>query len=257
MRLLDLFSGIGGFALGARWAGLHFDQHYYSEINKHAIKIYQRHFPEAVNLGDITRINTEELPKEDWIICGGFPCQDISSGGPKTGINSSRSGLYWEMYRLISELSPRLVVLENVPPLTHSGLERVVCSLAEVGYDCEWENIRASQFGLPHKRERIFIVAYPHSDRQLRLHEHPTERPLGNDGGISPQAVTPPNRDQWALWLASRAVDAQPLVARKNDGLPRQLDWKPRVACLGNAVSPLITAEIFSRCRRLLEGQNA
>jgi DNA (cytosine-5)-methyltransferase 1 len=162
-----LFSGIGGFALGACNAGLRFDAHYFSEVDDYAIRVYQHRFNDAIPLGDITKIDGRSLPEGDWIIAGGFPCQDISVAGKGAGLAGKRSGLWYEYARLIGELRPRYAIMENVGALTFRGLDAVLGSLAEIGYDAEWQDIRASDVGAPHKRERLWIVAYPGSERRL------------------------------------------------------------------------------------------
>jgi len=168
---LDLFAGIGGFALGGEWAGMQFDGHCFSEVDDYAIKVYQKRFPGAIALGDITKIDGHALPAGDWIIAGGFPCQDISVAGKGAGLAGARSGLWYEYARLIGELRPRYAIMENVGALTHRGLDRVLGSLAEIGYDAEWQDIRASDVGAPHRRERIWIVAYPNTMRESRSTE--------------------------------------------------------------------------------------
>ena len=160
---LDLFSGIGGFALGTYWAELRFDEHYFSEVDNYAIRVYQQRFPDAIGLGDIRKIRGQDLPKGDWITCGGFPCQDISVAGKGAGLAGERSGLWFEYARLIGEIQPQYAIMENVGALSFRGLDAVLGSLAEIGYDAEWCDIRASDVGAPHRRERIWIVAYPHS----------------------------------------------------------------------------------------------
>jgi DNA (cytosine-5)-methyltransferase 1 len=97
------------------------------------------------------------------VLCGGFPCQDISLAGKGAGIDGSRSGLWQEFARLIGELRPRYVVVENVPALTSRGLDRVLADLAACGFDAEWDHLPASAFGAPHRRDRIWIVAYPYA----------------------------------------------------------------------------------------------
>lgn len=164
MYFLDLFAGIGGFALGAKWAGIHFDAHYFSEVDNYAIKVYSKRFPDAIGLGDIRNIRGADLPAGDWIIAGGFPCQDISVAGKGAGLAGERSGLWFEYARLIGELRPSYAIMENVGALTFRGLDAVLGSLAEIGYDAEWQDIRASDVGAPHRRERIWIVAYPMRD---------------------------------------------------------------------------------------------
>ncbi len=164
MNYLDLFHGIGGFALGAYWAGMKFEHHYCSDIEPWCQELYAKRFPDSVQLGDITKIDTSELPAGDWIITGGFPCQDISIAGKGAGIHGERSGLWFEYWRIINDLRPRFAIMENVGMLVHRGLREVLGSLAEIGYDAEWQDIRASDVGAPHRRERIWIVAYPEHD---------------------------------------------------------------------------------------------
>jgi DNA (cytosine-5)-methyltransferase 1 len=163
MNYLDLFHGIGGFAYGAHLAGMKFERHYCSDIEPYCQKLYALRFPDSVQLGDITQIKPEDLPHGDWIITGGFPCQDISIAGKGAGITGARSGLWFEYWRLIRDLRPRFAIMENVGALTFRGLDTVLGSLSEIGYNAEWQDIRASDMGAPHKRERIWIVAYPES----------------------------------------------------------------------------------------------
>ena len=163
MNFLDLFSGIGGFRLGAKWAGLEFKNEFHSDIEEFPNKVYAKHFPNSIQLGDIRNINGHGLKKEygsDWITTGGFPCQDISIAGKGAGLSGSRSGLWFEMQRIISELQPRYAIMENVPALTFRGLDRVLGSLADIGYDAEWTVISARDIGASHLRKRIWIVAY-------------------------------------------------------------------------------------------------
>lgn len=168
---LDLFAGIGGFALGAYWAGMEFDGHYFSEVDPYAISVYQKRFPDAVCLGDVRSIGGgSQLPHGDWFFSGGFPCQDISIAGKGAGLEGSRSGLWFEYARLIGELRPKYALIENVGALAVRGLQQVLCSLADVGYNAVWQDIRACDLGAPHRRERIWIVAYPESDGCLQRH---------------------------------------------------------------------------------------
>ena len=174
MNYLDLFSGIGGFAYGAYMAGFKAENHFYSEIDKYCIELYKKRFPDSIYLGDIKKIDCEKLKKEypgDWVITGGFPCQDISIAGKGVGLNGKRSGLWFEMFRIIRELRPKFVIAENVSAITFRGLDRVLSCLAEIGYDAEWQDIRASDMGAPHRRERIWIVAYADTCSKPRFTE--------------------------------------------------------------------------------------
>ena len=101
------------------------------------------------------------MPHPD-VLCGGFPCQDVSLAGKRKGITEgTRSGLWYEYVRLIEEIRPKYVIAENVPGLLAAGIETVLQELAEIGYDAEWEVLSASAVGAPHRRERVFLVAYP------------------------------------------------------------------------------------------------
>jgi DNA (cytosine-5)-methyltransferase 1 len=170
MNYLDLFSGIGGFALGAYWAGMKFDNHLCSDVEKYPVELYKKRFPDSIQLGDITKIDWHKLKKDfsgEWIITGGFPCQDISIAGKGKGLidektgERTRSGLWFDYWKGISILRPRFVIIENVRALLNRELETVLANLSEIGYNAEWQIISAEDMGAPHKRERIWIVAYP------------------------------------------------------------------------------------------------
>jgi DNA (cytosine-5)-methyltransferase 1 len=160
LNVLDLFSGIGGFSLGLeRTNG--FKTIAFCEIDPFCRKVLAKHWPGVPCFEDITKLGEGELNglgKVD-VICGGFPCQDISCAGKGAGIHAERSGLWWEMLRIVRLVRPRYVLVENVAALLNRGLDEVLGSLAESGYDAEWQVLRASEFGLPHKRERIWILA--------------------------------------------------------------------------------------------------
>ena len=164
MRMLDLFSGIGGFALAAEWVcGDELDITGFCEIEKYAQKVLQKNFPGVPIYDDITKLNGKDFKNID-LITGGFPCQDISIAGKGAGIKEgTRSGLWFEMWRIISEVRPRFALIENVPMLTIRGGTRVIADLAKIGYNVEWQIIGASDVGAWHKRKRIWIVAYSNS----------------------------------------------------------------------------------------------
>jgi len=189
LNFLDLFSGIGGFRLGAEMAGLEFKNEFHSDIEEFPNKVYSKHFPNSIQLGDIRNINGHGLKKEygsDWIITGGFPCQDISIAGKGAGLSGSRSGLWFEMQRIIGELRPRYAIMENVPALTFRGLDRVLGSLADIGYDAEWTVISARDIGASHLRKRIWIIAYPSQQQSSMCDSESSEQgqiKLGRMGG--------------------------------------------------------------------------
>jgi DNA (cytosine-5)-methyltransferase 1 len=169
MYYLDLFSGIGGFALGTLYAGMRFDKHYYSEVDKYGIGIYKKRFPEAIGLGDVTGINYAELPQGEWVVSGGFPCQPHSVAGKKAGSADERD-LWPECRRMLRDLRPRVALFENVPGLLVSEggrfFERVIGDISESGYDAEWQIISAFDTGARHLRKRVWIVAYPSGGRR-------------------------------------------------------------------------------------------
>lgn len=193
LRTLSLFSGIGGIELGLERTG-GFETVGFCEMDKHCQKVLNKHWPEVKVYPDVTKLTHMNGPDGNWyltdatdvndypincteayidVICGGFPCQDISNGGKKKGIKSgTRSGLWKEYARLINELRPKYVIIENVGALRKNGLGIVLNDLAGLGYDAEWATITADSVGYPHQRERLFIIAYPSSQRQ---HEHSGE----------------------------------------------------------------------------------
>ena len=166
---LDLFSGIGGFALAARWAGI--ETIGFCEIDKYAQKVLQKNFPGVPIYEDVTKLNGSEF-KDIYLLTGGFPCQDISIAGKGAGIEGERSGLWSELFRIIGEVRPRYALIENVPALTFRGGTRVIGDLAEIGYDTEWQIVGADDVGAPHRRKRIWIVAYANCESESNGSQH-------------------------------------------------------------------------------------
>lgn len=163
LNVLDLFSGIGGFSLGfkrAGWITIGF-----CEIEPSCQRVLAKHWPDTPIISDIRDLNADSMLTSVDIICGGFPCQDISLAGKKAGIAGSRSGLWKEYARLINGLKPRYAIIENVANLRSSGLVTVLTDLWQIGYDAEWHCIPASALGAPHRRDRIWIIAYPNRER--------------------------------------------------------------------------------------------
>jgi DNA (cytosine-5)-methyltransferase 1 len=175
MRVLDLFSGIGGFSLGLERAGM--TTVAFCEVDKKCQQVLAKHWPEVPVFDDVRTLNKGLLDEKGIsvdVICGGFPCQDISLAGKGAGIEGERSGLWSEFARLIGELRPQFVIVENVSALLSRGLDRVLGDLASFGYDAEWHCIPASAVGAPHRRDRIWIVAYSNSFGSLSKPERDT-----------------------------------------------------------------------------------
>ena len=164
MRVLDLFSGIGGFSLGLERAGMRTIQ--FVEIDPFCQAVLKKHWPEVPCHGDITTFHAAAGFAD--VLCGGFPCQDISVAGKGAGITGERSGLWREYARLIGEVRPRYAIVENVSALRSRGFGTVLGDLAALGYDAEWDCIPAAAIGALHYRNRVWIQAYPHTDG-LRL----------------------------------------------------------------------------------------
>lgn len=162
MNVLDLFSGIGGFSLGLERAGMRTVA--FCEIEPFCRRVLAKHWPGVPIYDDVRSLTVDRLRADGIapdVICGGFPCQDISIAGKAAGIDGSRSGLWSEYARIVGELRPRYVIVENVAALLGRGLDRVLRDLAALGYDAEWHCIPACAVGAPHIRDRIWIVAYP------------------------------------------------------------------------------------------------
>ena len=172
MNYLDLFSGIGGFHKGLLQAGFHFNWCGYSEIDKYAKQIYQKHFPESEGLGDVRTIKVDRLPKIN-LITFGFPCQDLSIAGKRGGITASRSGLFFEAMRIIRATRPCYFIFENVKGLFSSNEGRdwlaVLREVADSGYDGQWQLLNTRCFGLPHNRERVYFVGHNRGMRQPQI----------------------------------------------------------------------------------------
>lgn len=160
MKYFSMFSGIGGFEiplnkLGAECVG-------YSEIDKYAIKVYERHFKHE-NYGDATAINPSELPDFNLLV-GGFPCQAFSIAGKRKGFDDTRGTLFFDIARILAEKRPRHLVLENVKGLlSHDSgktFQKILGVLSDLGYRVEWQVLNSKDFGVPQNRERIYFVGH-------------------------------------------------------------------------------------------------
>jgi len=231
LKLLDLFSGIGGFSLGLERTG-GFETVAFCEIEDYSRQVLARHWPEVPIYGDIRELNTATLQRDGIrvdAICGGFPCQDISTAGKGAGIEGERSGLWGEYARLIGELRPQVVFVENVAALLGRGLDRVLGDLAALGYDAEWHCIPASALNAPHRRDRLWIVAYAAGER------------MEGDGAYGLEvAFAPIGQRLFGRNCAGKIGTfwkIEPDVGRVAHGVP---DWAHRLKGLGNAVVPQI-----------------
>lgn len=251
LRLLDLFSGIGGFSLGLERTG-GFKTVAFCEIEKFPRRVLAKHWPEVPCYHDIRELTAERLATDGIAvdaICGGFPCQDISCAGKKLGIGGERSGLWAEYARLIGELRPRFVLVENVGALLSRGLATVLGDLASLGYDAEWHCLPASFLGAPHHRDRLWLVAYANREGQSVVSVDDEACGLPTPSGHIPAHAE--RRQQPLEWLvagigrewesvarnAAWNSEDSPLGLGMDDGLPGRMD---RLRALGNAVVPQI-----------------
>ena len=235
MTVGSLFAGIGGFDLGFERAG--YDIRWQVEIDPWAQAVLAKHWPHVHRHDDIRTAGWHNLEAVD-VLCGGFPCQDISLAGKGAGIaDGTRSGLWSEYARLIRELRPRYVVVENVAALLARGLGRVLGDLAACGYDAEWDCIPAAAVGAPHRRDRLWLVAYPDGVRR----DWRTERNVI----ASTRIATPYRHHADGLAVApGTAWFCEPNVGRVAHGIPQQVD---RLRGLGNAIVPQIAEWLAHR----------
>lgn len=291
LRVLDLFSGIGGFSLGLERTG-GFETVAFCEIEEFPRRVLAKHWPEVPCYHDVRELTADKLAADGIsvdVITGGFPCQDLSLAGKKAGMGEgTRSGLWSEIDRLIGELRPQFVIVENVANLLSGPSEqpggwfgRVLGDLAERGYDAEWQNIPAGAMGAPHLRERAWIVAYPSKERQSEARQFRRielaqwlssrgEAVISADDrqertqGSQPQQVSGFSAFSWcedvrrAEDLRGRSDLPTPLFRGGRDGIPY---WVDRIGACGNAVIPqipeLIGHAILETIARKAEGEAA
>lgn len=227
MTFGSLFAGIGGFDLGFERAGLVCK--WQVEIDPFAQKVLAKHWPDVRRHDDVRTFpptNTDEWRVD--VICGGFPCQDISLAGKGAGLDGERSGLWSEYARIVRTVRPKFVVVENVPALLVRGFGAVLGELAASGYDATWTCISAADIGAAQPRDRVWMVAHS-----------PGEHGVANGTIFRRQKPA-----RMGTWWAS-----EPGVVRVADGVPNRVD---RLRGLGNAVVPQV-AEFIGR--RLMAAQ--
>ena len=233
--VVSLFSGVGGLELGIeRWIGA--KPACFVERSPYCRAVLRKHWPDVEIADDVRTFDASRFAGAD-IVAGGFPCQDVSTMGPKTGLDGARSGLWSEFTRIIAEVSPRAVIIENVAALRTRGLDRVLADLADLGFDAAWTTLEGREAGLSIRRARVFVLAVANGERSQResqawLHDH---RALGHDSH---------RRDAGLVWPRgepSTRADPQPGIHRGADGPSEGLDARrrrERLRCVGNAVAP-------------------
>jgi len=266
---LDLFSGIGGISIAlSEWV----NTVAYCEQDRYAQAVLLSRMAEgklhnAPLWDDVRSLNSTVLdgvPVD--IIFGGFPCQDISVAGLGVGLAGQRSGLFFEIIRLVKEVEPSFIFLENVPAIRTRGLREVISAFTEIGYDCRWTCLSAASVGAPHKRERWFLLAHANGEliRNADKPERATKTVTRNDG--SKESLANANSERLEGYGHKRVTDkgsrqerqsgsgfsggkdnggfwaTESDVCRVVNGLPNRVD---RIKCLGNSVVPQQVREAF------------
>lgn len=243
----SLFAGIGGIDLGLERTG-GFKTVWQVEIDPYATRVLEKHWPDVRRWRDVRTFPPE--PTNEWrcdLICGGFPCQDVSTAGRRIGIEGKRSGLWFEYSRIIRTLRPRYIIVENVAGLLDRGMGKVLGELAESGYDAEWRCLSASEFGADHERERVYILAYPKQEQCRNVFDSEANsrkffREYFNhwgkerDWGIG-------KLERCRLDSIRRAIASG--VFGVVDGVSDRVE--SRLGCLGNAVVPQVAQWIGER----------
>jgi DNA (cytosine-5)-methyltransferase 1 len=224
----SLFSGIGGLDLGLERAGMHCI--WQSENDEYCSKILAKHWPNIPNYGDINAIDWTAIETPD-LICGGYPCQPFSYAGTRSGADDPRH-LWPRFADAIRILRPRYALLENVTGHLSLGFGQVLADLASLGYDAEWDCIPAAAVGAPHRRDRMFVIAYS-SNSDAR---HPKQPIMATTRRTTkPRKLDCEGRPHH-YWSHS-----EPGLGRVADGIPNQLD---RLGALGNAVVPQVAEHV-------------
>jgi DNA (cytosine-5)-methyltransferase 1 len=225
LTFLSLFAGIGGLDLGLERASMRCIGQV--EIDPFCRKVLAKHWPDVPRHDDVRTFTKDTFNERPDVICGGFPCQDISVGSKTgTGLDGERSGLWMEFFRLIRELRPRFAIVENSAAITFRGFGELLSDLASIGFDAEWRVFAAYEFGAPHERERMYVVAYANEvDGRTRL---------GFKQDWTPQIFRSRPETRLPIWL-----QATGRFIGMDDGLSARA-YEHRVGALGNAVVPQV-----------------
>ncbi|GAC1338630.1 MAG: hypothetical protein NVSMB18_05360 [Acetobacteraceae bacterium] len=206
--VLDLFSGIGGLSLGLHWAGMRTGA--FCEADPFCRRVLARHWPGVPIYPDVRTLSADRLRQDGvWpdLVCGGFPCQDASLAGRGAGLAGARSGLWFEMERIVAECRPHWVVAENVPGLRGRGADQVLLGLEALGYACWPLVVGAVHAGAPHVRRRLWLVA-----QALPAHPGGPRLEVRQPGPArAPARLPTERRGRWS---------AQPCLPRVDDGFP-------------------------------------
>ena len=270
LRLIDLFSGIGGFSYAAEHLVGGYSTVQFVEREPYCHRILHKYWPTTPIHDDICTFNPK-LGSAD-VVCGGFSCQDISLAGKQAGIKEgTRSGLFYELMRVVRMVQPRYVILENVSAIISNGLDTVLGELAAAGFDAEWACIPASAVGACHQRDRWWCVAYSNDAGVEAPRAKLTPTGAEQCGGLAAGSTPDPMRNRlqgshqlecsWPQWRAApsrldpdwRRYVSQPVLRRGDDGLSSRVD---RLRALGNAVVPQVAAIPLMRVLELEDARH-
>lgn len=228
---LSLFSGIGGIDLAAEWAG--FETVQFCEIDPYCRRVLANNFPGVPIHDDIHTFNAVHFRGVD-LVSGGFPCQDISGANSRgQGIGGPKSGLFFQLLRVVSECKPLVILLENSPFLRTRGSDRVLSELERIGYTCGAFVVGAANAGAPHERQRAYVVAHLSNVSRLQAHQTPILIGATSQAKERTRAIfkqrdgLPESASYWSIH--------QPPFPGVDDGIPHRVD---RNRALGNTVCP-------------------
>lgn len=239
---LDLFSGIGGFALAAKWCG--FNTVAFCEKDSFCKKVLNKNFPGLIIFNDIKEMN---FSKKIDITTAGFPCQPFSQAGNKKGINDPRY-LWKETFRIIKDVRSTWVILENVCGIVHMELENILFDLENEGYETGAFILPACSSNAPHRRDRVWIVAYNNSFRINNRIDNFKIRYIQENFKWYLEKIQSQweqfKPDSWKTYKNRDWFEYNTRIMRENDGLSRQLD-KDRIKSLGNSIVPQVIFPIM------------
>lgn len=282
MDYLSLFSGIGGFEKGIENSKYNEELKCigFSEVDKYATSIYKRHFPKHRELGDVTKIRTEDLPEFEFLV-GGFPCQAFSITGKRRGFDDTRGTLFFEIARVLKDKKPKYFLLENVKGLLSHDKGRtfqtILKVLSELGYDAQWEIFNSKDYGVPHNRERIYIKGYNREKCRGEIFSTSTQKAIlstkierlgncsksgcGNSDVMSLEGIckcltATDSMQKWIIDNNQNLRKLTPLECERLQGFPDNwtkfgvndelISNSQRYKCCGNAVTTNVITHIFN-----------
>ena len=270
MRHLDLFSGIGGFALAAQWVwGKEHEIVSFCEIDPFCQKVLKKHWPDVPICEDVRKIQGKDYGTID-LVCGGFPCQPVSVAGQQVGTKDNR-WLWPEMFRVCRESRPRWLLAENVHGLIAMELDSVLADLESEGYEAGTLVLPACAVDAPHRRDRVWVVGYAGGSGLCGIDRRRTgaqfadgcetladsgstgNLPNTNDTGRQKQRKSQPAETEYPAVECGCRWPAEPDVGRVAYGIPNRVD---RLKSLGNAIVPQVAAEIFKAIKQIEEMNN-